>query len=130
MKYLWMLAAAASLAACHNRSEDEVGAAPDQGRTDTTAVAADTSKSTPTDSTMGQRPGATDTSFVQQDSTSAGAGVDSTNAPSSSGNAPSDTTTSQQTSDSSTSMSQDTTGMSHDSTGMGNPTDSTSQPKQ
>ena len=38
MRYLLMLAAAASLAACHNRSEDEVGAAPDQGRTDTTAV--------------------------------------------------------------------------------------------
>src|SRR4051794_30701107 len=39
MRNLLMLAAVAALAAaCHNRSEDEVGAAPDQGRTDTTAV--------------------------------------------------------------------------------------------
>jgi hypothetical protein len=36
MRYLLMIAAAATLAACHNRSEDEVGAAPDRG--DTTAV--------------------------------------------------------------------------------------------
>jgi hypothetical protein len=36
MKVLWLLAAAASLAACHNRSEDQAGAAPE--RTDTTAV--------------------------------------------------------------------------------------------
>ena len=45
MKYLLMLAAAASLAACHNRGEDEVGAAPEQG--DTTAVVADTSMGMP-----------------------------------------------------------------------------------
>jgi hypothetical protein len=42
MKMFWMLAAAASLAACHNKSE-ETGAAPDKG--DTTAVA-------PADTTM------------------------------------------------------------------------------
>ena len=35
-KMLWMLAAAASLAACHNRGEDDMGAAPERG--DTTAV--------------------------------------------------------------------------------------------
>ncbi len=40
MKTLWILAAVATLAACHNRSEDEVGAAPDRG--DTTAVTTDT----------------------------------------------------------------------------------------
>jgi hypothetical protein len=35
---LFLVAAVALSAACHNRSSDEVGAAPDQGRTDTTAV--------------------------------------------------------------------------------------------
>ena len=64
MKYFLMLAAAASLAACASRSEDEVGAAPDQG--DTTAVVADTSAVAP-DTTMGQTE--TDTSFVEQDTT-------------------------------------------------------------
>src|SRR5688572_32954707 len=86
MKYLLMLAAAASLAACHQRSEDEVGAAPDQGdtttvtatdtatvtATDTTAVIDDTTAvitdtTAVTDTTMGQTP--TDTGFVQQDTT-------------------------------------------------------------
>jgi len=38
-KMLWMLAAAASLAACHNRGEDDMGAAPERG--DTTAVTND-----------------------------------------------------------------------------------------
>lgn len=36
MKTLWILAAAATFAACHNRSDEETGAAPDRG--DTTAV--------------------------------------------------------------------------------------------
>jgi hypothetical protein len=35
---LFLVATVALSAACHNRSGDEVGAAPDQGRTDTTAV--------------------------------------------------------------------------------------------
>ena len=39
MRYILMLAAAASLAACHNRSEDEVGAAPDRGDTTTVQTA-------------------------------------------------------------------------------------------
>ena len=97
MRYLLTLAAAASLAACHNRSQDEVGAAPDRG--DTTAVAADSSRAAPTDSTMGQAPGtAADTASVRSDtgmsadstgamvhdSTSAGMG-DSTSAPSDTG---------------------------------------------
>jgi hypothetical protein len=39
MRKLLILAAAAAVsAACHNRNDDQVGAAPDQGRTDTTAV--------------------------------------------------------------------------------------------
>jgi hypothetical protein len=39
MRKLFILAAVAAVsAACHNRNEDQVGAAPDQGRTDTTAV--------------------------------------------------------------------------------------------
>jgi hypothetical protein len=37
-KLLFLAAAAALSAACHNRSDEEVGAAPDQGQTDTTAV--------------------------------------------------------------------------------------------
>jgi hypothetical protein len=36
MKTLWILAAAATFAACHSRSDEETGAAPDRG--DTTAV--------------------------------------------------------------------------------------------
>lgn len=78
MRHLLILAAAASLAmGCHSRTEDEVGAAPER---DTTAVAADTTMATPTDTTMGQVE--TDTSFVQQDTTAAepGAGVDSVGA--------------------------------------------------
>jgi hypothetical protein len=66
MRYFLMLAAAASLAACHNRSEDEVGAAPER---DTTAVAADTAQATPSDTTMGQTPSPTDTTAVTQDTT-------------------------------------------------------------
>ena len=89
MRYVWMLAAAASLAACHNRGQDEVGAAPER---DTTAVtASDTTKAVPTDSTMGAQP-STDTTMVKaSDSTSAGVSADSSYAPSPSGNAPSDT---------------------------------------
>jgi hypothetical protein len=128
MRYLLMLAAAASLAACHNRSEDEVGAAPDRG--DTTAVTATDTAAVQTDSTMGQRPGATDTSFVQQDSTAAPTGVDSsTTTPS--GNSPSDTL-SQTGADttSSTGTSTDSSTMGSDSSSMSMPADSTSQPNQ
>jgi hypothetical protein len=76
MRHLLTLAAAASLlAACHNRSEDEVGAAPDRG--DTTAVATDSTKVAPTDSTMGQLPADT-TAKPSQD---AGMSADTTAAP-------------------------------------------------
>lgn len=68
MRHLLILAAAAYLAVgCAGRNEDETGAAPDQG--DPTVTATDTSTSVPTDSTMGQRPSPTDTSLVQQDTT-------------------------------------------------------------
>jgi hypothetical protein len=81
MRYLLILAAAAFLAVgCHNRSEDETGAAPDQGdaavtATDTTAV--------PTDETMGAVPEetATDTTAVPSDTPAeAPMGVDSVGA--------------------------------------------------
>lgn len=65
-KLLFFAAAAALSVACHNRSEDETGAAPDGG--DATVTATD-SASVPTDSTMGQRPSVTDTSMVRQDDT-------------------------------------------------------------
>ena len=73
MRNLFILAVAASFAvACGaSRTEDEVGAAPERG--DTTAVAADTAVTTPTDSTMGQVE--TDTGFVQQDTTLADPGM-------------------------------------------------------
>jgi len=117
MRYVWMLAAAASLAACHNRGQDEVGAAPERG--DTTAVtASDTTKAVPTDSTMGQRPGANDTTMVNaSDSTAAGVTADSAYAPSPSGNAPSDT--SAMSSDSTKAGAWDSTSVS--------PTDTTKQ---
>jgi hypothetical protein len=76
MRHLLTLAAAASLlAACHNRSEDEVGAAPDRG--DTTAVATDTTKVAPTDSTIGQLPADT----TAQPAPDAGMSADTTAAP-------------------------------------------------
>ncbi|HJR17475.1 MAG TPA: hypothetical protein VJ808_11525 [Gemmatimonadales bacterium] len=66
MRHLLILAAAAFLAVgCHQRTEDEAGAAPDQG--DPTVTATDTSTTVETDSTMGQLPSETDTSFVTPD---------------------------------------------------------------
>jgi hypothetical protein len=119
MRYLLMLAAAASLAACHNRSDEETGAAPVK---DSTAVAADTTQGVPTDSTMGQRPGATDTSAVQQDSTTTTTPTDTTAAPTT------DTTTTQQsTSDSSAAGWSDSTSMGKDSSSMSMPADSTNR---
>jgi len=126
MKYLLMLAAAASLACAGNKSEDEVGAAPDRG--DTTAVTATDTTAVPTDTTMGQTPSATDTSFVQQDSTAAPTGVDSTAAPTgdTTGYTPTDTSTSSATPSDSSSMGD----MGPDSSNMSMPADSASQPKQ
>jgi hypothetical protein len=103
MRYLLMLAAAATLAACHNRGEDETGAAPDRG--DTTAVTATDTTAVPTDTTMGQTPGAADTSFVQQDTTAAPTSVDTTATPTgdTTGYTPTDTSTSATPTDTSTS---------------------------
>ena len=56
-KLFFLVAAAALSAACHNRSDEEVGAAPDQGSTDTTAVthAIDSTRTGPPG--VGGRPG-------------------------------------------------------------------------
>ena len=122
-KLFFLVAAAALSAACHNRSEDEVGAAPDRG--DTTAVTATDTTAVPTDSTMGQRPGATDTSFVQQDSTAAPTSVDSTATPTgdTTGATPTDTSTSSATPSDSSTMGD----MGQDSSNMSVPADSTKQ---
>src|SRR5258705_9622705 len=70
MKTLWILAAAATFAACHNRSDESVGAAPDRG--DTTAVSGyDTTAAKPAqkvDTTAAAQPTApsADTSAVAQ----------------------------------------------------------------
>ena len=106
MKRMLLLAAVAALSvACHNRSEDEAGAAPDQG--DATVTATD-SASVPTDSTLGQRPGPTDTSAVAPDTTSLG-----TPAPTQGDSA----LVNQAATDSSgMGAMSDSTGMSHDST--------------
>jgi hypothetical protein len=60
MKAIWILAAAATLAACHNRAEEETGAAPARG--DTTAV---TNRVDTTQTGVNAQPGAVDTSAVQ-----------------------------------------------------------------
>jgi hypothetical protein len=93
MRNLLMLAAVVALAACHNRPEDEVGAAPEQAEADTTGVAADTGAVTHAiDSTrtgppgVGGRPGdatvtldsvGVDSTAVQGGDT-AGTGLDTT----------------------------------------------------
>jgi len=92
--------------ACANRSEEDTGAAPDRG--DATVTATDTA-SVPTDSTMGQRPGATDTSMVRQDDTTEMSAPQPTQGDSA--------LTNQATPESSTGAMTDSTGMgmSHDS---------------
>jgi hypothetical protein len=62
MRSLLMLMAAASLfMACHNRAEEEVGAAPDRGDAAVT-TAADTAQYVPADTAMAQVPSTVDTS--------------------------------------------------------------------
>jgi hypothetical protein len=89
-KLFFLVAAAALSAACHNRSDEEVGAAPDQGSTDTTAVthAIDSTRTGPPG--VGGRPG---NATITPDSV----GIDSA---------------ATQGATDSTSMGQDTTGMS------------------
>jgi hypothetical protein len=133
-KLLFLVAAAAISAACHNRSEEEVGAAPDEGRTDTTGVthAIDSTRTGPPG--VGGRPGnatvtgdsvgidsaatqgATDTTSMQ-DTTMTSTPQDTLGPRDTGAGAVSDTT----------SMQADTTGMGHDTTGMGHdmPSDTT-----
>jgi len=111
MKILWILAAAATFAACHNRSEDEMGAAPDRGDSaavksgyDTTMAQpapspstsgydkASTPPATPEPTTPATKPApATPPSTSSYDTTgttanpSAGMGTDSTLSPSTGG---------------------------------------------
>jgi len=47
MKTLWILVAAAAFAACHSRSEDQMGAAPDRGDTSTVKSGYDTTMARP-----------------------------------------------------------------------------------
>ncbi len=57
MKTFWMLAAAATLAACGaNQQEDEMGAAPDRGDTTAVTAGADTVMGADTSSWTGQTP--------------------------------------------------------------------------
>lgn len=56
-KLAFLVAAAALSAACHNRSDEEVGAAPDQGRTDTTAVTHEIDSTRTGPPGVGGRPG-------------------------------------------------------------------------
>jgi hypothetical protein len=129
-KLFFLVAAAALTAACHNRSDEEVGAAPDQGRTDTTAVthAIDSTRTGPPG--VGGRPGdATVTpDSVGVDSAAAQGATDTT----SMGQDTSPTSTPQDTlgprNTDSTGMQHDTTGMNgmqHDSTGAMSDTTST-----
>lgn len=104
MRKLLLLAAVAAMStACANRSEEDTGAAPDRG--DATVTATDTA-SVPTDSTMGQRPGATDTSMVRQDDTTSMGAPMPTQGDSA--------LTNHATPDSSTGAMTDSTGMNHD----------------
>jgi hypothetical protein len=58
MRTLLILAAVAVLSAgCHNRSEEEVGAAPDEGQTDTTAVTHEIDSTRTGPPGVGGRPG-------------------------------------------------------------------------
>ena len=96
-KLFFLVAAAALSAACHNRSDEEVGAAPDQGRTDTTAVthAIDSTRTGPPG--VGGRPG---NATITPDSV----GVDST--------------ATQGATDSSSMGAMDSTSMGQDTSGM------------
>jgi hypothetical protein len=54
MKTIWMLAAAAALAACAGRGEDDMGAAPDRGDTTAVTTGADTTQFDTTTGGVGQ----------------------------------------------------------------------------
>jgi hypothetical protein len=69
MKTLWILAAAATFAACHNRA-DETGAAPDRGDSAAVKSGYDTTKTTPKPTTAPADTMKTDTSMPRTDTTS------------------------------------------------------------
>ena len=83
MKTLWILAAAATFAACHNRSDEDMGAAPDRG--DSTATApVDTSAAQPTTkytSTAQPSVPSSDSSMTQPTAPSTGYDTTSTSQP-------------------------------------------------
>ena len=84
MKTLWILAAAATFAACHNRSDEDMGAAPDRG--DSTATSGYDTTATPsmkTDTTSTAQPTtpSSDTSMTQPTTPSAGYDTTSTSQP-------------------------------------------------
>jgi hypothetical protein len=116
MRKLLILAAVAALsAACHSRSEEEVGAAPDEGQTDTTAITHEIDSTRTGPPGVGGRPGdatvtpdsvGIDSAAVQQGDT--GAGVEDTSL----------TSTPQDTLGPSDTGGGDTTGMTTDTTGM------------
>jgi hypothetical protein len=124
-KLVFLVAAAALSAACHNRSDEEVGAAPDQGRTDTTAVTHEMDSTRTGPPGVGGRPGnATVTpDSVGIDSASTQGAMDST----SMGQDTSMTSTPQDTLGP---RNTDSTGVRSDTTSMqsGMPADSTSMP--
>ena len=119
-KLLFLVAAAAVSAACHNRSEDEVGAAPDQGRTDTTAVTHEIDSTRTGPPGVGGRPGnATVTpDSVGADSTAMQGSADSTSMgqDTSMTAMPQDTLGPRDTGADSSSMQADSTGASTDTT--------------
>jgi hypothetical protein len=114
MKTLWILAAAATFAACHNRSQDETGAAPDKG-----AVKTDTS-TTPKPST------GYDTTSTAQPTAPPSTGVDTTAKPTAPPSTGMDTTSAQPTAPPSAGG-YDTTSTANPSAGVG--TDTTMSPK-
>jgi hypothetical protein len=139
MKTLWILAAAATFAACHNRSSDETGAAPDRG--DSTMTTVDTTTPAPNPSASGYDTTAAP-SVPSQDTTAAPSapesGIDTTSAGVPPAAAPTDTTmpSADTTSTSvpaptpepSTGIDTTDQGMTHDST-MGAPTSTDSTQK-
>jgi hypothetical protein len=120
-KLFFLVAAAALSAACHNRSDEEVGAAPDQGNTDTTAVthAIDSTRTGPPG--VGGRPGnATVTGdSVGVDSAATQGGMDSTSMGQDTtgmSSTPQDTLGPRDTGADTTSMQTDSTGVMSDTT--------------
>jgi type IV pilus biogenesis protein CpaD/CtpE len=122
-KLFFLVAAAALSAACHNRSDEEVGAAPDQGRTDTTAVTHEIDSTRTGPPGVGGRPGnATVTAdSVGADSASMqGGAMDSTSMgqDTSMTATPQDTLGPRDTGADTSSMGTDTTGIQADTTSM------------